>query len=431
MSDFNSNSNEHINFQFNEGAAPYTAPSSDPQPPQRKRAGLPFWAGMIIGLVIAAVVVVVMAAATSVFRYSGGGASGGSTSFSGYEEKLGTIKDYLDRYFLWDIEDSAIEEGLADGLMGALGDKYAVYYTPEEFNDLMESVSGEYAGIGVSIIMNDDMKVEVYKVFKNSPAADAGIHVGDLIIEANGETDFPELDDLVAIVRGEPGSTVDLVIDRAGEKIPMTITRAQVSIDTVSYRMLDNNIGYILIEEFDNVTVGQFEEALTELTAQGMEAVIFDLRNNPGGDYDTVVAMCDRVLPEGVIMTVKDKNGTINTENSDQEHRVDLPMAVLINANSASASEVFTGAIQDYHIATIVGEQSFGKGIVQSIFTLPDGSGIKFTTQEYYTPSGDSINGVGITPDIVVTLPDDVYEDGVLTDDEDTQLQAAIEALMK
>lgn len=438
MDDFN-----RINFDINEGAAdqaapsftqktdgsfaqtqtaPQTPPASTPQVVVVKKSRM--WLGFLIGFVAATILTLAvsfLAGRAVIAQYA--------MSYNSYDEKLGTILSYIDRFFLWDVSDEDIENGMAKGLIDALGDKYAYYYTPEEYEDLKESVSGEYAGIGVSIIMNDDNKVEVYKVFRNSPAEEAGIFVGDLIIEAAGVTDFPELDDLVAVVRGEPGSTVDIVIERNGEKIPMTLARARVAMDTVSWKMLDDSIGYIKIEEFDTITVSQFEEAIDDLTSQGMRAVIFDLRDNPGGDYDTVVSMCDRVLPEGVIMTVKDKNGTIKTENSDQEHRIDLPIAVIINGNSASASEVFTGAIQDYNIATIVGEQSYGKGIVQSIFALPDGSGLKFTTQEYYTPSGDSINGVGITPDIEVTLPEDAYDDGVLTEEEDTQLQAAIESL--
>ena len=433
-----------LNRESSEGAADHAAPSTgdnievyvpegygqlyqqqspEPEPPKKK--GLPFWAGILIGagsvFIIAMIAVLIIG--INLFRQS---SSAGQTS---YEDKIQTILTYVDRFFLWDVDEEAIEEGIADGIMKSLNDQYAVYYTPKEYQELLESTSGRYAGIGVSIVMNDDLKVEVYKVFSKSPAEEAGIHVGDLIVEASGVTDFPTLEDLVAVVRGEPGTSVDIVIERDGERIPMSIVRNTISIDTVEYKMLDDNIGYIYIAEFDTVTVEQFNEALDDLTEQGMRAVIFDLRDNPGGDYDTVVAMCDRVLPEGVIMTVKDKNGTIKTENSDEAHKVDLPMAVIINGNSASASEVFTGAIQDYDIATIVGEPSFGKGIVQSIFSLYDGSGLKFTTQEYFTPSGDSINGVGIQPDIIVELPEDAYEDGVLTEEEDTQLKAAIDSL--
>ena len=185
-----------------------------------------------------------------------------------------------------------------------------------------------------------------------------------------------------------------------------------------------------MISEFDSVTVGQFNQAIDDLTAQGMTSVIMDLRDNPGGSLDAVVAMCDRVLPAGVIVSTEDKQGGIQTENSDDANQLNIPIALLINGNSASASEVFVGAIQDYGMGVVVGEQSFGKGIVQSIFQLSDGSGLKFTTENYYTPSGRSIQDVGITPDIQVSIPDEAYDDGVVSEEEDTQLQAAINALL-
>ena len=277
--------------------------------------------------------------------------------------------------------------------------------------------------------MNDDGQVEVYKVFKDSPAEKAGIQVKDIIVEADLERDFEDIDQLVSIVRGEEGTTVDIVVLRDGKEIPMTVERRIIDMETVSYKMLENNIGYIQLTEFDTISVDQFNNALDALESQGMTSLILDLRDNPGGDYDTVVAMADRVLPEGKITTVVDKQGTEQTEYSDEEHQISIPMVVLINENSASASELFTGAIKDYGIATIVGETSYGKGIVQSIFRLEDGSGMKFTTEEYLTPNGNHINGVGVVPDIEVSIPEEAYDDGELTEDEDTQLQKAIEVL--
>ena len=392
---------------------------------KRKKKRPPIWVGMIIGA--AAMLIVCIAS----LIFIGVRIVGEDDGESAYIKKVETIKEYINKNFLWDVDEDALEEGIADGLVSALGDKYAAYYTPEEFKSMQESVSGIYAGIGVSVFWNDDSYAEVYKVFDDTPAKEAGILVGDLIVEAGGIDSFESLDELVSAVKGEVGTSVDLVIERDGERISMTVERASISMETVTYRMIDERIGYIYIAEFDTVTTEQFNTAIDELTEQGMEAVILDLRDNPGGDYDTVVAMADRVLPEGVIMTVKDKNGTIKTENSDAAHSLEIPMAVLINGNSASASEVFVGAIQDYGMATIIGERSFGKGIVQSIYQLYDGSGLKFTTRQYYTPSGDSIHGVGITPDIEVSLPEDAYDDGTLDEDEDTQLQKAIEVLSK
>ncbi|MGI6071790.1 MAG: S41 family peptidase [Lachnospiraceae bacterium] len=388
---------------------------------------LPFWLGILVGVTAMSVVIIALAVifgrgSITINRPSGD---------SAYETKIDTLISYLKKYHLKEIDDATIEEALADGLMGNIGDKYAVYYTSEEYSEMKENVSGEYAGIGISIIMNEDDKVQVYKVFKNSPAQEAGIFVNDLILEAAGQTDFPTLEDLAAVVRGTPGTTVDLVIERNGQELNLIVERRNITIETVSYEMLEDNIGYIMVEEFYRVAVGQFNEAIDSLIEEGMTALIIDLRDNPGGDYDTVVAMSDRILPEGPIITVKDRAGTIRTENSDQETRLDLPMVVLVNGNSASASEVFAGALQSHGVATIVGEQTFGKGVVQSIISLYDGSGMKFTTQEYYTPSGDNIDGVGITPDVAVSLPDDVYDDGLLTREEDAQLQAGIRELKK
>ena len=407
----------------------YNVMPQEPLPPQqpapKKKA--PFWLGLVIGIAIGLVCLFICG---MVFLTSGIGRRGQNTSRGGYYDKVDTLLSYLNSYYLWELDDETIETALAKGLMDGIGDKYAEYYTPEEFEDLMEGMTGEYAGIGVSITMNENNEVEVYKVFKGSPAEEAGIHPKDIIIEAAGITDFADLDAVVAEVRGEPGTTVDIKVRRDGEVISMTVERRQISMETVEYRMLDNHIGYIMISEFDTVTVGQFNQALDDLTAQGMTSVIMDLRDNPGGSLDAVVAMCDRVLPAGVIVSTEDKQGGIQTENSDDANQLNIPIALLINGNSASASEVFVGAIQDYGMGVVVGEQSFGKGIVQSIFQLSDGSGLKFTTENYYTPSGRSIQDVGITPDIQVSIPDEAYDDGVVSEEEDTQLQAAIDALL-
>ena len=388
----------------------------------KKRRKLPFWLGIIVGIAACAAAIVICICVQKVVAVN-------NKDSSDYQEKAELILKYLDKYYLYDLDEEKLADYVATGILSGLDDRYSVYYDKEAYEELKESVSGEYSGIGVSIVTNDEGKIEVYKVFSGSPADEAGIRVMDCIIEADGRRDFADMDELVSLVRGIAGTTVDIVIERDGEEIPMTIERAVVAMDTIEYELLEGNIGYIYISEFDVVTAEQFNNALEDLADQGMESLIMDLRDNPGGDYDTVVAMCDRVLPEGTIMTVKDKNGTVKVETSDEENQLTLPMVVIINGNSASASEVFTGAIQDYGLATIVGEQSYGKGIVQSIFSLNDGTGLKFTTQEYYTPSGRSIHGVGITPDVEVSLPEDAYADGILEEDEDTQLQKAIEIL--
>ncbi len=346
-----------------------------------------------------------------------------------YKDKLDLIMQYLDAYYVGEYDENEIETGLSKALLASIGDKYAMYYTPEEFQALMEDSSGEYAGIGVSVVMNEDNEVEIYKVFEGTPAEEVGLQLRDIIISADGETKFEVLDDLVSIVRGEPGTTVDLIVRRNEKELPFTVSRAKIQTPTVEFELMDNGIGYIYISEFDNVTVEQFNNALDSLETQGMQSLIIDVRDNPGGDYATVVAMSDRVLPEGIIISTKDKNGNEKKEMSDEEHQLTLPMVVLINGNTASAAELFSGAISDYGLATLVGETSYGKGVVQSIFRLPDNSGMKFTTEKYYIPSGRCVDGVGLKPDIEVIIPDEAYEDGVITEEEDTQLQKAIEIL--
>ena len=346
-----------------------------------------------------------------------------------YQEKLDTIQSYLDMYFLWDIDEEAMEDSLAEGLLAGTGDKYAQYYSKKEFDNLMEEISGSYGGIGVSIIENDDGMIEVVQVFEGSPAEAAGIQAKDIIIEADGITEIRDVDHLVELVRGEPGTTVDLVVKRDDKEIPVTVERQIIEMELITYEMLEDHIGYIRLSEFETIAIEQFNQALDDLESQGMTSLIIDIRDNPGGDYDTVIALADRVLPEGKITTVIDKNGTSSVETSDEEHQINIPMVVLINGNSASASELFSGAIKDYGIATMIGETTFGKGIIQSIYRLPDGSGMKFTTQEYLTPNGNHIHEIGVSPDIEVAIPEEAYEDGVVTREEDVQLQTAIDFL--
>ncbi len=386
-----------------------------------------FGIGILVGVLIT-VAAVMLVAVFGVFLYIRS-MRGGSTREMDYQEKLDTIQSYLDMYYLGEIDPDKMEDALAAGMLNGIDDKYAKYYSKEEFEQLLEETSGSYSGIGVSIIMNDEGFIEVYKVFKGSPAEEAGIQIKDLIIEADGVRGFEDLDSLVSLVRGEQGTSVDIVVKRGDKEIPMTVERRVVDMETVVYRMMDNKIGYIQLTEFDTISVDQFNHALDDLESQGMTSLILDLRDNPGGDYDTVIAMADRVLPEGKITTVVDNQGAEKTETSDEEHQISIPMVVLINENSASASELFTGAIKDYGIATIIGETSYGKGIVQSIYRLADGSGMKFTTEEYLTPNGNHINGIGVEPDIEVAIPEEAFEDGVVTEEEDTQLQKAIDVL--
>jgi carboxyl-terminal processing protease len=238
-----------------------------------------------------------------------------------------------------------------------------------------------------------------------------------------------DLNAAVALIRGEEGTTVTITLQRDEEVLDVEVTRRQIDVETVTYRMLEDNIGYIQVDEFDEVTANQFSTALDALTAQGMEALVVDIRNNPGGLLNVVVDMLDEILPEGIIVSVKDKNGVAQEYKSDAETRLNVPMAVLINGNSASASEILAGAIKDYEYGTLIGTTTFGKGIVQTIFPLEDGDAVKLTTAKYFTPNGNYIHGVGIDPDIELEY-EYLNPDGTEYDVKyDNQIQKAVEVL--
>ena len=316
--------------------------------------------------------------------------------------------------------------------MDSQGDPYTVYYTADEYSSLTESTNGEYCGVGVEIQQDPDtLTLTILRVFSGSPAQSAGLKAGDILQSADG-TDLSGMDiqSAVSLIRGEEGTTVHLTWYRpsAEETMEADVERRQVNIDTVSAEMLDSGIGYIQVTEFDAVTTSQFEAAVDSCQNQGAEGLIIDLRDNPGGLLTTVINMCDYILPKGVIVTTKDKYGEGDSYDSTDDHTVDLPIAVLVNGSSASASEIFAGAMKDRGAGTIVGTTTYGKGIVQSLFPLDDGSALKITVSNYYTPSGVSIQGTGITPDVEVELS----EDADLSDAShagDNQLRAAEKAI--
>ena len=403
---------------------------SNPNRPQKHKTR--FWLGFLVGCLVGLAVTLagmVIYGLLSYKRLVDIQSGSAVYEYDSYEDKIESILQYLNAYYDGEVDQQTIEDAIAGGLLDGIGDKYAKYYSKEEFDRMMEDSSGEYSGVGISIIMNDDGQIVVYKVFPGSPAEEAGVHATDIVVAAANVRNFEDLDTLVGIVRGEEGTTVEMTFLRGEEEYTVTLERRAIITPSVETRMLENNIGYLSISSFDKATVSQFNDALKALEDQGMEALIIDVRDNPGGDYDAVVAMADRVLPEGTIITTRNKDGVVKEEISDEEHQVSIPMAVLINANTASASELFSGAIQDYHLGYIVGETSYGKGVVQSIFRLNDGSGMKFTTETYYTPSGRCVDGEGVIPDYYVEIPPEAYEDGVVTDEEDLQLQKAIELL--
>lgn len=350
-----------------------------------------------------------------------------SERYEEIEEKLDKIDKLIDNLYLnqEDIDPDKLEEGIYAGYVTGLGEDYTTYYTAEEFTSVMESSSGKYSGIGAYVSQNMSTGIiTIVKPFDDAPAAEAGILKDDILYAVEGEEVTGEdLNMVVAKLKGEEGTTVNVTIYRAAEDryMDVAVKRAVVNVPTVTYKMLDDQIGYIQISEFEEVTVEQFTAAVDDLESQGMKSLIFDLRDNGGGLLDSVCDILDRVLPKELLVYTEDKNGNREEEWAKDDDRIDAPMVVLVNGNTASASEIFTGALKDYDEAEIIGTTTFGKGIVQSIIPLFDGSAVKLTSAKYYTPSGVCIHGTGIEPDQVVEYDKEL--------EEDNQLQAAIDYL--
>lgn len=352
---------------------------------------------------------------------------------SGVEAKLEEIQALMETYYLEEIDTEQVEDYLYKGAVAGLGDIYAAYYTEEEYQSLIDSTNGSYYGIGVEISQNMSTGIiTISRIFEGSPAEEAGLLPGDVIYKIAGqEVTGEDLNKVVSLIKGEEYTTVSVEVARDGQSgyLEFEVERRTIEVPTVESEMLEDNIGYIAITSFDDVTTEQFMTALDTLESQGMEALIVDLRNNGGGLVSSVCAILDRLLPEGLIVYTEDKYGNREEEFSDAENYFDKPMAVLVNGNSASASEIFAGAIKDYGIGTLVGTTTYGKGIVQKIYPLSDGTAVKLTVSKYYTPNGNNIHGTGIEPDVTVELSEDLMYEVEVPKEEDNQLQAAIEAL--
>ena len=344
------------------------------------------------------------------------------------KQKTKEIETLINQYYLDEIDEQQIEDTMYTGLVAGLDDPYSVYYTEEELKTMEESTSGEYSGIGATLTQNPDTKeMSVVSCFENTPAEEAGLLPGDIIVGWNGSSvEGMELSELVSKIKTDPDEHLTLEIERDGDTMEVELTRREVEIPTVESEMLHDQIGYVKLLEFDEVTAEQFHAALDQLEEQGMEKLIIDVRDNPGGVLQTVCDMLDELLPEGLIVYTEDKDGNKKEYTSDEAHQFTKPLAVLTNENSASASEIFAGAIQDYSLGTIVGTTTFGKGIVQRIFYLSDGTGVKLTVAKYYTPKGHDIHKKGITPDVEVELDENLKNKITISHDEDNQLQKAI-----
>ena len=354
-------------------------------------------------------------------------------NLSQVKKKTGEIEELINAYYLDEIDGQKVEDTMYTGMVAGLEDLYSVYYSKEELESMEESISGAYSGIGATLTQDPDTgELSVVSCFDGTPAQEAGLQPGDVITGWNGKSvEGIELAELVSKIKTDPEEQLTLEIERDGENLEVELTRREVQIPTVEYEMLDNQIGYIRLVEFDEVTADQFKEALEDLENQNMEKLIIDVRNNPGGVLQVVCDMLDQLLPEGMIVYTEDKNGNRKEYTSDEEHQFTKPLAVLANENSASASEIFAGAIQDYGIGTIVGTTTFGKGIVQRTFYLSDGTGVKLTVAKYYTPKGHDIHKKGITPDVEIELDEELKNQSSISHEEDNQLQKAIEVLQE
>ena len=346
------------------------------------------------------------------------------------EEKTSVLQNIIDRYFLFDEDMTKVEDGIYAGMMNGLGDPYTVYYTKEEYKALNEDTEGKYSGIGAVVSQNPNNKIiTIVKIFDNSPANDAGLQVGDIIYKIDGEeVAGTDMDILVKTkIRGEEGTSFKMTVLRGDERkeVELDLIRRSIEVETVAGKMLDNNIGYIAVSQFDAVTSEQFKSNIESLQSQGMTKLIVDLRGNPGGLLDQVVDMLDYILPDGLVLYTEDKYGKREEYYSDGSHELKIPMVVLVNENSASASEVFTATFRDFEWGTVVGKTTFGKGIVQNVLPLGDGTAVKITTQHYYPPSGYDLHKVGIKPDLEV----DLNEGAKIGTDSDNQLSAAIDIL--
>lgn len=344
-------------------------------------------------------------------------------------EKLNQIINAY--YYKTDVDDQTKADGIYKGLMSSLNDPYSVYYTADELAEFKNDTEGVYYGIGAYVSYDTTLNMpRISGVMDGSPAQEAGLMADDIIYEVNKEsTAGLGLEEVVAKIKGEEGTTVHLTIVRAGQEdnLELDVERRQVQVPTVSTKVLEGNIGYLRITEFDVVTTDQFIEGMAELRAQNIDGLILDLRGNPGGSLDTVCAIAEQLLPEGTIVYTEDRDGNREYKTSSGNHEIDIPMVVLVDKYSASASEILAGAIKDYQKGKLVGTTTYGKGIVQSIISLNDGTAIKLTVSSYYTPNGINIHGKGIEPDVEVEFDAEAYAN----DKTDNQLDKAVEVIQE
>ncbi|MCQ2543242.1 MAG: S41 family peptidase [Lachnospiraceae bacterium] len=344
--------------------------------------------------------------------------------------KLDILEDMIEYYYYEDVDREDLKNGLYQGLMTSVGDPYTCYYTPEELKDMNADWNGNYEGVGAYIKLDTEVGYPMMESFIEGGSAGEceELTAGDYIIEVEGEDVYGQtLNEVVSKIKGPEGTFVNITMEGANGRYKIDLERRKIETPTVKVNDEGDNIWKIQVTEFDNITISQFDDALKQIKEAGAEGLIIDLRGNPGGNLNAVVDMCNNILPEGVIVYTEDKNGKRVDYTSDGKNELQIPLVLLVDGGSASASEIMAGAIKDYKKGTLIGTTTFGKGIVQSVLPLGDGSAIKITTSKYYTPNGNNIHKIGIEPDIEVKLDAEKY----LEDGTDSQLEYAVDYLKK
>ena len=352
-----------------------------------------------------------------------------SADYDGLELTLARIRTILEEEYIGTIDDEAMLESAIKGYIEGLGDEYAAYYTAEEMEEQLETTNGNYVGIGIYMIINyEEGTITVVEPIEGSPAEEVGLKEGDIITKVDGEeVTVDNVSTMTDKIKGEEGTTVELEIQRDDETFTVVIERQTVTVSHIDSQMLEDNIGYISITDFEGGTADEFYENYEELVSQGAESLVIDIRNNTGGLVDEAIAILEMLCNKGdTLLITENKSGEEEITISEEEQTISMPVVLLVNEYSASASEIVAGALKDNNRADIVGITTYGKGVIQTLMQLSDGSGLKITTEEYYTPNHNEINKVGIEPDCEVELPEDIEE---LLGDDDTQLQKAIELL--
>lgn len=382
-----------------------------------------FFKGFLLGLLLMALV-----SAGGFYAYTTAGHSqtGGTLTNPENLDKISYLESLIDMYYLNDVNTQDLQEGMYAGMIDGLGDPYSRYYTIEEYGALNEETQGRYEGIGVVMQQSKEGVVTLARCYEDAPGAKAGLQAGDVLCQVNGkDVAGMDLTTVAKAIKDPEVNPVHLTIAREGEKdyLELDVVKEEIQVPVVSHKMLDDQIGYLAIYEFTDVTLDQYQKARADLEKQGMQRMIIDLRDNPGGLLTSVCDILNTILPKGLIVYTEDKYGKREEELCDGKTPIDIPLAVLVNGSSASASEIFAGAVKDHGVGTIVGTTTYGKGVVQTVKDLGDGSALKLTISNYYTPNGVNINGVGIEPDEKVEPTEN--------EKEDRQLQRAVEVLLK